>query len=504
MRWRRRPASPLLAAADRAISLHSHRQAISYLEQALTVTHDAAQRAAIHERIVVSSEYAGAVDMPADHGRKAMDAYREAGDEVGRLRAATLMARDLIGFHLEDEAVAALRSAIEEAKPLGEVPELAGAYAELARAEMLAERHEESIAAADQALLMGGAADAETMVEALVTKGTSMTTSQRSIESEAILRGAIHLADDMGLISSGLRARNNLSGPLSFRDQAEARRMIREGYEIASRFGHRPFVYQFLYAALEADLRRGEWDDNIAELDAIEENETPWPFYRISFSGMRAIREALRGDLASAEEKLRRAEATLPELQSIQSEAFIHVAWASVLFVGGRWQEAIDHGRQAGANSNFTMDAWWITANAAAAADLRERLVEASEGLVSLPSFPGPNRDALHGGTRAALAAREGRWDEAHSGFAAAIRELTDQGERYYAGLAGLLWDSLSAGRDPDATEAGAIAAAFFEEQRASAFVDRYRSAFVPMAESAPSTPSPVSAEAEPSTAPNR
>ena len=334
-----------LAAADRAISLHSHRQAISYLEQALTVTHDAAQRAAIHERIVVSSEYAGAVDMPAEHGRQAMDAYREAGDEAGRLRAATLMARDLIGFHLEDEAAAALQSALEEAKPLGEVPELAGAYAELARAEMLAERHAESIAAADQALRMGAIADAETMVEALVTKGTSMTTSQRSVEAEAILRGAIHLADDLGLIQSGLRARNNLSGPLSFRDQAEAGRMIREGYEIANRFGHRPFVYQFLYAALEADLRTGKWDDNIGELDAIEENETPWPFYQIAFSGMRAMRAALRGDLASAEEMLRRAEATLPELQSIQSEAFVQLAWAHVLFAAGRWEEAIEHGR---------------------------------------------------------------------------------------------------------------------------------------------------------------
>ena len=48
-----------LAAADRAISLHSHRQALSYLEQALTVTHDAAAEAAIHERIILSSEYAG-------------------------------------------------------------------------------------------------------------------------------------------------------------------------------------------------------------------------------------------------------------------------------------------------------------------------------------------------------------------------------------------------------------------------------------------------------------
>ena len=258
--------------------------------------------------------------------------------------------------------------------------------------------------------------------------------------------------------------------------------MIREGYEIATRFGHRPFVYQFLYAALEADLRTGEWDDNIGELDAIEENETPWPFYQIAFSGMRAMRAALRGDLASAEQKLRLADATLPELQSIQSEAFVQLAWAHVLFAAGRWEEAIEHGRQAGANSNFTIDAWWITANAAAAADLRPVLIEASDGIVSLASFPGPIRDALHGGAQAALAAREGRWQEAHAGFSAAVRHLTEQGELYYASLAGLLWDALSAGRDPDATQAGRDAAAFFEEHRAAAFVERYRSAFVPSA----------------------
>jgi len=326
------------------------------------------------------------------------------------------------------------------------------------------------------------------LVEALVTKGTSMTTSQRNVEAEGILRGAIYLADDLGLIQSGLRARNNLSGPLSFRDQVEASRMIREGYDIANRYGHRPFVYQFLYAALEADLRTGKWDDNIGELDAIEENETPWPFYQIAFSGMRAIRAALRGDLASAEEMLRGAEATLPELQSIQSEAFVHEAWAHVLFAAGRWAEAIEHGRQAGANSNFTVDAWWITANAAAAADLPPVLVEASEGIVSPATFPGPNRDALHDGARAALAAREGRWEETQAGFSAAIRHLIDQGELYYASLAGLLWDGLSAGRDPDAAEAGRNAVAFFEEHRALPFVERYRSAFVPSG-SEPSQP---------------
>jgi class 3 adenylate cyclase/tetratricopeptide (TPR) repeat protein len=470
----------LLAAADRAISLHSHRQALNYLEQALTVTQDPAQRGAIHERIVVSSEYAGLIDMPADHGRRAMEAYREAGDEVGRLRAATAMARDLIGFHLEDEAAAALEAAIGEARPLGQVPELAGAYTELARSKMLRELHQEAVDAADQALRMGAIVRPETVVEALVTKGTSMTVLQRTVEAEAIMRGAIHLADDLGLISSGLRARNNLSGPLSFRDQAEARRMIRDGYDVAARFGHRPFVYQFLFAALEADLRSGKWDDSLTDLDAVEENETPWPFYRISFGGMRAIRDALRGDLAAAEQMLGQIEAAMPAVQSMQVEAYVNQVRSHVHFVAGRWDEAIEHGRKAAANSNFTIDAWWITANAAAAADDRATQAEAMDGIVSPASFPGPIRDALFTAIRAALAGREGRWDDARTDFRTSIGQLTTLEMLYAAHLTGLLWDELARDRDPTAAEAGRSAVAFFEQNRASAFVDRYRAAFVP------------------------
>ena len=470
-----------LAAADRAIALHSHRQALSYLEQALTVTHDAAARAAIHERIILSSEYAGALEMTLEHGRKAMEAYREAGDENGRLRAATLMSRNLIGFHLEDQAAADLTAAIEEAKPLGEVPELAAAYAELARAKMLREGHEEAIVAADQALRMGAIASPVTVVEALITKGTSMTTTPRTVEAEAILRGAIRQADDLGLIASALRARNNLSGPLGFRDEEESGRLIREGYEIANRYGHRPFVYQFLFGLLEAGLRRGNWDDGIADLDALEGNETPYPFYQIAFLGERAIRAALRGDLATAEEQARQAEERLSDVESMQTEAYVQLVWAHVRFVATRWEEAIEHGRRAGANSNFTVDAWWVTANAAAAADVRQALADARDAFLSPLNFPGPSQEALHAVASAALAAREGRWDEVHSGFAPAIARLADMGSLAYAHMAGLLWDALAGRRDADAAEAGRQAEAFFGERGASAFVERYRAAFVPV-----------------------
>jgi class 3 adenylate cyclase len=469
-----------LAAADRAISLHSHRQAMSYLEQALTVTDDVAQRAGIHERIVHASEYAGVLDMTADHGHKAMDAYREVGDEVGRLRAATLMCRDLIGFHLEDQAAEELLAAIEEAKPLGETPELAAAYAELARAKMLKEDHQGAIEAADQTLRMGAIASPLTVIEALITKGTSMSTTRRTVEAVATLRGAIHQADALGLIVSALRARNNLLGPLGFNDEQESSRIIREGYELANRYGHRPFVYQFLFGMLEAGLRQGDWDDGMADLEAIEYNELPYAFYQIAYLGARAMRAALRGDLAGAERQAEQATELLGEVQSMQSEAYVELIWTHLRFAGARWAEAIEHGRQAGANSNFAMDAWWITVNAAAAADDRRALAEAIEGLLSPIAFPGPSRDALHAAATAALAAREGRWDDVHSGIAPAVAQLTAMGSLFYAALASLLWDALAGERDPDAAEAGRAAVAFFEERGAGSFVERYRAAFVP------------------------
>ena len=239
-------------------------------------------------------------------------------------------------------------------------------------------------------------------------------------------------------------------------------------------------MYQFLYAALEADLRTGEWDDNIGELDAIEENETPWPFYQIAFSGMRAMRAALRGDLASAEEMLRRADATLPELQSIQSEAFVQLAWAHVLFAAGRWEEAIEHGREAGANSNFTVDAWWITANAAAAADLptglgrglrRDRVagqLPRPESEMRSTTAPGPRwPPARDDGKRRMPAFRR------PSAISPNRASSTTPPWRVSCGT------HCRHGRDPDATEAGRTAVAFFEEHRASPFVERYRSAFV-------------------------
>jgi class 3 adenylate cyclase/tetratricopeptide (TPR) repeat protein len=490
----------LLGAADRAVALHSHRQAIAHLEQALTVTDDPAEQAAIHERITRSGEPAGALELGIEHGRTAVAKYREVGDGIAALRAATWLGRLQINFHVENEAAVTLRAAIDEAAPLGDPPELGGAYAELSRANMLNEEHEAAVVAADRALeLAGRMPEPWIVVEALVTKGTSLSVIGRMTEAEATLRGAIDLADRHGLVPTSLRARNNLAGPIALNDQNESERLLREGYEMATRFGHRPFLYQFLLTLAESALRRGRFDDWIEEMETLEANEAPFPFYRSGFAGNRSMRLALRGDIAGAERHLEEASVIVRELQSSQADAYVNLHRAWLRFIAGRWQEAVEEARQAAVNSNFDVEGWWLVASAAAAAGFVDVLEEAIAGLEGTP-YAGRTTDALLLAVRAALAARQGRWDEAAAGFDRARVELNEAGELVFAAITGLLWAAVAEDRSPKAAEAGSEAEEFFATRGALSFVHAYRAAFAPVGRQA-TTPSATSREA---TAPAR
>ena len=271
--------------------------------------------------------------------------------------------------------------------------------------------------------------------------------------------------------------------------------MIREGYEIANRFGHRPFVYQFLYAALEADLRTGEWDDNIAELDAIEENETPWPFYQIAFSGSGPCELRCVGTSRRPRRCCAGLTATLPELQSIQSEAY-RPSGAGCTFCSRRGagkRRSSTGARQAPTPTSRSklVDHRQCGGSRRSAGGLGRGI----RGDRVAGQLPRPEPRCAPRRRPAALAAREGRWEEAHAGFSAAIRHLTEQGELYYVALAGLLWDALSAGRDPDAAEAGRRRGRLLRRASGVAVRRALRSAFVP------SGPEPRSAGRRPGAA---
>jgi class 3 adenylate cyclase len=468
----------LQAAADRATALHSHRQALAYHEQALTVTDDPAEQAAIRERAGQSAEFAGALELAINHFSEPAAAYRALDDQLSLLRASTLLGRNLLFFHNEDEAIEVLQAAIREAEPLGEVPELGATYAELARSRMLRNQFEDAIAAADRALVLGARLPTpETVVEALITKGTSLHPVGRVVESQAVMRGAITMADRAGLVVASLRARNNLHVPATLVDLEEAQRISRDGYEMAKRYGHRPFAFQFLYNLLELGLKQGDWDAWMAELDALEESEI-YPFYQVSYAIQRGNRLALRGDLDGAERAHERALAAARQLQSGQVDAYIQLSRSSLRLITGAWQEAVEAAEAAAPDSNFTVDAWWFVANAAAAGNLPAKLEEAIEKLAA--NSPGlPLAGGLERAARAARSALLGSADEARAQFATATEALKAAGAETDRHLAFLLWGSLLADRQAEAAAAAREAEEFFTSRGASVLVQRYRDAFI-------------------------
>ncbi len=239
----------LRAAADRATALHAPVAALGYLEQALEVTPDAGEQASLHERAGAAGWLANRISAALDHGRAAEEIHARSGDRLGVLRGRALQASAHLASHGDRPAERLLRAALEEVEDLPPSREIAQAQSELARALMLQDSPE-AISWADRVLQARDVVGPELILETLITKGTALNSHGTWLEAEAILRGALAIADRLGSISAGLRARNNLRVILEATDLGAAMQLNREGYEIARRFGMATWTLQMVGAGL--------------------------------------------------------------------------------------------------------------------------------------------------------------------------------------------------------------------------------------------------------------
>jgi tetratricopeptide (TPR) repeat protein len=316
------------------------------------------------------------------------------------------------------------------------------------------------------------------VVEALINKGTAMISLGRNVESEAVLRGVIAVADREGLWAAGLRARNNLLGNIDTID--EALLLLREGRDLAARVGHRAFLHQFLLQLLDFSTRAGRWGEWLPEVEAEEEAEALHPFFLSWLASQRAILAALRGDLELADAEAAKMRASAASLESSTVAAALLVNDCILAFSRGDWSRTIGQALIPSGDVNVATDALTVWAHAAVAGDRPDDLREAIERLRTAATqdrYSAAALDAAQGG----LAAREGRWDEARSHYRRSLDGLQQIGYRLEEAITGLEWGMLAAGIDPDAEAAGASGEAFFVERGAGVTVERYRAAFVPI-----------------------
>jgi hypothetical protein len=201
---------------------------------------------------------------------------------------------------------------------------------------------------------------------------------------------------------------------------------------------------------------------------------------------VRALHAACQGDLEEATAQVSLAEQAASTLQSGMVNAALDLLRGQLAFFQGDWQTAARLALASTENTNFILEGAIWAAFAAAAGNLRDELRGAIVVDRESP-YQGRMTSAAMAAAEAGLAAREGRWDQVHTGYRSAMDAIHQSGYFIYEAMTGLEWGMLAGSRDPEALAAAEAGAAFFADRGAGVVVERYRAAFVPLAEVAPS-----------------
>jgi len=455
----------LRAAADRAASLGSHEQALAYLESALEVTVDSVDEADLHERAAAAADARAEEDRSGTHFRRAIELWQGAGERSAELRATVALARSLGSYYHLDEAATALEMAVEAFGDLAGTADGVALVGELARVEMLREHSAASIALADRALLDAEALAARPAIaDLLITKGVSYASAGRAVEGRALMEAGIRIADEDGLVLTGLRGRINLSTNPAIEPRA-GMELARAGLETARRIGNRRAESSLIGNYAFSALGLGAWDELLAEVRSL-----PWAIAQspVLLGNVMQI-TAFRG------EPIDRAalEAQVSGLDPLLAEGVLLDLDANVALVAGHAAEAVTAAtRLAEISAQSAPGAFVVAAHAAAWSGDLPALRRAADGLEAT-RVRGLELDAARVAIRAAIDALEGRRAESVAGFRDSMARLVGRGLRLTQMAVGIdIAATLGAG-SPETAVLVDEARAVMTELRAGALLDR-------------------------------
>jgi class 3 adenylate cyclase len=336
----------LRGAAERAAALGSHEQAVSFLEQAIETTTDTTERAELHERAVESAREALSVPVLVRHAEAAVAARRELGDRPGIARATATLGRALTISRADPKAaLEILEPAWEEFADLEGTPAGIGLMAALASSHGTLDRTAEQFAWIERIIPVAERLDLiEDLADALVSRGTTLSSTDRPREGVLLLRGAHAMALANGFRFPEWRGRVILTFNEQWSEPVAGLSMVREGLEIARRLGSGAYGSQLVGNGVVCASRVGDWDWAAALLDDWIPPDAVGVVY-VEFFAHRAVLTALRGGDSAADidnATAMRADITDPQFESYDAWAR---AWQA--FSTGRFAEARQQGLRA-------------------------------------------------------------------------------------------------------------------------------------------------------------
>ena len=451
----------LRGAAERAVALGSHAQAIAFLEHALAVSPGPADRADLHERALESALLGLVAEVAERHALGILDARRELGDREGIALATAGYADAIASFGTGTERVLAIAlPAWEEFSDLEATPVGVALMQVLARGYL---HTDDGMSAAWLERLLPVAERLDLLpqtAQALARLSSTLYRANRPREALILLRGTHELAvaNDLGDVHRGTRT--SLTFYEQFADPAAGLAMAREGLEIASRRGSMYDGFLMVGNAVSCAIRVGEWDWASVLLDEWLANEITGDFY-LELYVDRAVLTALRGGEAS--EDLGEAERLLPAMKDPQYTSYHHWGRAWAAFTAGRLAEARQEAVAAAqATSYFVPITLPLAARAALwAGDMADAsdLVAQIDGSVVRGQAVELDRMTL----RAGIAALEDRRADAIAGYREALRGWRGLGLAFDEAMAALDLALLLAPTAREMSEAASVIEATHE-----------------------------------------
>ncbi len=256
----------LRAAAERAADLGAHEQAVTFYEQALTVTTDSAEVTGLHEQ---AAESAAAIQRVGDaeaHFRAALEGRAALNDRAAEARTTARFGNALLSAYRFEPALTLLAAASDRFADLVDDAALAMLDGQLARAYFLHAEHARAVAVSDRVLEAAERFDlVDVVADTLITRGSALASLGRRYEGIGAVEAGQKLAAAHSLQPTVGRALNNLASLLQASDPRAGLEAARAGIALARRLGVRSF--QLVDNAYAGAIRTGEWDWAAAELE---------------------------------------------------------------------------------------------------------------------------------------------------------------------------------------------------------------------------------------------
>jgi class 3 adenylate cyclase len=407
----------LRAAAERSIALHADRASLRFIDQALSVTDDPAERAQLQ---VMASEPAwasSASGLGERYIREAIDWYMDSDRQAEADAAIAKMAGFLLHTDHSEDLGHLLESRVVRLDDANAGPEAPQLLNQMARYYLFVRRPDDAIEPLDRGLAIAERLLLEPdIAELFATKSWALGLRGRHHESMLLAQGSLEIAERHGMVTTQLRARMNLSDLLIGSVPRRGFEVARTGVEMAQRIGHATWAAALAGNECFAALVLGEWSVPLAQVDELDVQEAS-VFGRLGLAGTAAVARAYLGQAGDPVPSPDDQDGDRTDVEQNRALLSAYAAWEG--FASGSL-ERVDRLAAASALATASFGEAALALCQAVHATIwlgdRTRTEAAIERLTSHP-WAGRVRATMIGQGRAALAAMDGQTAEAERGY---------------------------------------------------------------------------------------